>query len=370
MSRPVALIIGITGQDGSFLAELLLARGYAVHGLRRRTSVPNLGNLAALVSGGADLRLHHGDVTEGASLLRVLQRVQPDEVYNLAGMSLPAGRAPQSAAALHALGTQRLLDALRLHDPGRRIRLFQGSSYEIFGPGGTAPADEAAGFAPDSPAGVARLQAFWMIAAARERHGMHASTGIAFPHASARAAPDALLRHIARGVVSCAAPAHSCGAAPTHHLGAAPARSFGAAPAHPLGAAPPVTLGALDRAQHWGHARDHAEAAWRMLQQPEPGDLVLAGGPVHPLRHVVERAFALAGTPLRWQGEGWAETGLCAASGRVLVRLDPAAPACRGPLGDGALARRRLGWEPVTDLDALLAEILADERAALARRTA
>lgn len=346
MSRPVALIIGITGQDGSFLAELLLARGYAVHGLRRRTSVPNLGNLAALVSGGADLHLHHGDLTEGASLLRVLQRVRPDEVYNLAGMSLPAGRAPQSAAALHALGTQRLLDALRLHDPGRRIRLFQGSSFEIFGPGGSAPVDEAAGFAPDSPAGVARLQAFWMIAAARERHGMHASTGIAFPHASARAAPDALLRHIARGVVSCAAPTHA------------------------FGAAPPVTLGALGRAQHWGHARDHAEAAWRMLQQPEAGDLVLAGGPVHPLRHVVERAFALAGMPLLWQGEGWAETGLCAASGRVLVRLDPAAPACRGPLGDDALARRRLGWEPGTDLDALLAEILADERAALARRTA
>lgn len=341
MARPVALIIGITGQDGSFLAELLLRKGYAVHGMRRRTSLPNLGNLAALVSDGAALHLHHGDLTEGASLLRVLQRVQPDEVYNLAGMSLAAGRAPQNAAALHALGTQRLLDALRLHDPGRRIRLFQGSSYEIFGPGGTAPADEAAGFAPDSPTGVARLQAYWLIAAARDRHGMHASSGIAFPHASARAAPDALLRHVARGATALAA-----------------------------GMAPPLALGALDRAQHWGHARDHAEAAWRMLQQSEPGDLVLAGGPVHPLRHVVERAFALAGAPLTWRGEGWAEAGLCAATGRVLVRLDPAAPACRGPLGDASRARRRLGWEPAADLDTLLAEILEDERTALARRTA
>ncbi|WPB85253.1 GDP-mannose 4,6-dehydratase [Sediminicoccus rosea] len=338
MSRPVALIIGITGQDGSFLAELLLGKGYAVHGLRRRTSLPNLGNLAAL---GADLHLHHGDLTEGGSLLRVLQRVRPDEVYNLVGMSLAAGRAPQNAAALHALGTQRLLDALRLHDPGRAVRLFQGSSYEIFGPGGAAPADETAGFAPDSPAGVARLQAYWLIAGARERHGMHASSGIAFPHASARAAPDALLRHIARGAAALA-----------------------------VGAAPPLTLGALDHAQHWGHARDHAEAAWRMLQQPQPGDFVLAGGPVHPLRLVVERAFALAGAPLTWQGEGWAETGRCATSGRVLVRLDPAGPACRGPLGDAARARRLLGWEPATELDAMLAEILEDERMAVARQTA
>lgn len=341
MARPVALIIGITGQDGSFLAELLLRKGYAVHGLRRRTSLPNLGNLAALVAEGAPLHLHHGDLTEGGSLLRVMQRVQPGEVYNLAGMSLAAGRAPQNAAALHALGTQRLLDALRMHDAGRRIRLFQGSSYEIFGPGGTAPADEAAGLAPDSPTGVARLQAYWLIATARERHGMHASSGIAFPHASARAAPDALPRYIARGAVALAA-----------------------------GAAVPFSIGALDRVQHWGHARDQAEAAWRMLQQPEPGDLVLAGGPVHPLRHVVERAFALAGAPLIWRGEGWAETGLCAATGRVLVRLDPEAPACRGPLGDASRARSRLGWEPATDLDTLLAEILEDERTVLAQRTA
>ncbi|MBS7792910.1 GDP-mannose 4,6-dehydratase [Roseococcus sp. SDR] len=341
MPRPVALIIGITGQDGSFLAELLLRKGYAVHGLRRRTSVPNLGNLASLIAEGAELHLHHGDLTEGGSLLRVLQRVRPEEIYNLAGMSLAAGRAPQNAAALHALGTQRLLDAVRLHDPGRRIRLFQGSSYEIFAPDSATPADEAAGFAPESPNGVARLQAYWLIATARERHGMHASSGIAFPHASARAAPDTLLRHIARGALALS-----------------------------RGDAPAVSLGALDLAQHWGHARDHAEAAWRMLQQPEPGDLVLAGGPVHTLRQVVQRIFALAGAPLAWQGTGWAETGLCSATGRVLVRLDPAAPGCRGPLGDASRARRLLGWEPATDIDALLAEILADERLALARRTA
>ncbi len=341
MSRPVALIIGITGQDGSFLAELLLEKGYAVHGLRRRTSLPNLGNLAALIGAGAELCLHHGDMTEGASLLRVLQRVQPDEVYNLAGMSLAPGRVPQNDAALHALGTQRLLDALRLHDPGRAIRLFQGSSYEIFGPGSSAPADEQTPFAPDSATGVARLQAYWLIAAARERYGMHAASGIAFPHASARAAPDALLRHVARGAATLAA-----------------------------GAAPPLTLGALDPAQHWGHARDQAEAAWRMLQQSAPQDFVLAGGAVHPLRAVVERAFAMAGAPLRWEGAGWAETGLCAATGRLLVRLDPAGPSCRGPVGDSGRARRLLGWQPAADLDALLAEILADERMALARQTA
>jgi GDPmannose 4,6-dehydratase len=341
MPRPVALIIGITGQDGSFLAELLLGKGYAVHGLRRRTSLPNLANLAGLVTAGAGLSLHHGDLAEGGSLLRVLQRVRPDEVYNFAGLTMTPGCAPQKAAGLHALGTQRLLDALRLHDPARAVRLFQGSSYEIFGPGPAGTADEQGPFAPDSSTGVARLQAYWLIAEARDRYGMHASSGIAFPHASGRAAPDALLRHVMRGAVTLAA-----------------------------GAATPLALGALDVPQHWGHARDHAEAAWRMLQQAEPGDYVLASGPVLPLRAIVERGFARAGLTLRWEGSGMAETGRCAASGRLLVRLDPAAPACHGPLADGSRARSQLGWHPEPDLDGLLAEILEDERAALASQTA
>lgn len=341
MPRPVALIIGITGQDGSFLAELLLSKGYAVHGLRRRTSLPNLDNLAGLMTAGADIRLHHGDLAEGASLLRVLQRVRPDEVYNFAGLTMTPGSAPQKAAGLHALGTQRLLDALRLHDPARAVRLFQGSSYEIFGPGSGGTADEKGPFAPDSSTGVARLQAFWLIASARERDGMHASSGIAFPHASARAAPDALLRHVMRAAALLAA-----------------------------GAASPLALGGLDAPQHWGHARDHAEAAWRMLQQAQPGDFLLASGPILPLRAVVERGFAQAGFTLRWEGSGMAETGHCAASGRLLVRLDPAAPLCRGPLAEGSQARRLPGWQPRPDLDGLLAEILEDERAALARRTA
>lgn len=341
MARPVALIIGITGQDGSFLAELLLEKGYAVHGLRRRTSLPNLDNLAGLMARAAELHLHHGDLAEGASLLRILQRVRPDEVYNLAGLTMTPGCAPQEAAGLHALGTQRLLDALRLHDPGRRVRLFQGSSYEIFGSSPGRVADERTAFAPDSATGVARLQAYWLITEARERHGMHASSGIAFPHASRRAAPGALLRHVTRGAVALAA-----------------------------GAASPLALGGLDAAQHWGHARHHAEAAWRMLQQVAPDDFVLASGPVHPLRHVVERGFAMAGITLRWEGSGGTEAGRCAGSGRLLVRLDPAAPVCRGPLGDSSHARRLLDWQPDADLDALLAELVEDERMALPSRTA
>lgn len=329
MPAPVALIIGITGQDGSYLAEWLLAKGYAVHGLRRRTSLPNPGHLA-----GGSVTLHHGDLTEGGSLLRVLQRVRPDEVYNLAGPSLAAGRAPQQAAELHVLGTQRLLDALRICDASRAVRLFQSSSHEIFGEATDAPADEETVCRPDTAVGVARLQALCLIAEARERHGMHASSGISFPHASARAAPHALLRQIARAV----------------------ARD----------APDPLLLKALGVAQHCGHARDHAEAMWRMLQRDRPGDIVLAGGPAHPLRHVVERAFALGGIGLRWEGAGWAEAGLCARTGRPLVRLDPAAPGCRGPVGDAGLAKQLLGWAPPDALDAVLADLLADERLLLA----
>lgn len=339
MPAPVALIIGITGQDGSHLAEFLLGRGYAVHGVRRRTSTSNLGHLAGLSP--ARLSVHHGDLAEGAGLLRLLQRVRPDEIYNLAGPSLTGGRAPQLVASLHALGTQRLLDALRLHDAARAVRLYQSSSHEIFGRGQNAAADESTAFHPESPSGVARLQAYWLIAEARERYGMHASSGISFPHGSARAAPGSLLRHIACFVAALAG-----------------------------GGTQPLVLGALDAGQHWGHARDHAEAMWLMLQQDAPQDYVLASGPVHPLRLVVERAFAMAGVALRWGGSGWNEAGLCARTGRSLVRLDPAAPTCRGPSGDSSRAKRQLGWQPCADLDAILAEILEDERMALATRSA
>lgn len=327
MPAPVALIIGITGQDGSFLAELLLRRGYVVHGLRRRTSWPNLGHLAGILG---ELTLHHGDVTEGASLLRVLQRVRPDEVYNLAGAGLAAECAPQHAARLHTLGTQRLLDALRLHDPSGTVRLLQGSGHEIFGEAGAAPADETTACRPRTALGVAWLQAHHLVIEARERLGMHASSSISFPHGSARAGPHNMLRQLVHAAVS----------------------------RRPLG------LPSLDAAQHCGHARDHAEAMWRMLQQDRPGDVVLAAGPAHPLRHVVERVFALAGTALRWTGSGAAETGLCAGTGRLLVSLDPAARGGSGAIGDAGRARRLLGWAPADALEQVLAELLADERPA------
>lgn len=325
MPAPVALIIGITGQDGSFLAELLLGKGHAVHGLHRRTSLPNLGNLAGL-NGRATL--HHGDLTEGGSLLRVLQRVRPNEIYNLAAPSLATGSAPQQAAELHVLGTQRLLDALRLHDPVCAVRLYQSSSHGIFGRGANGHADEATACHPDTATDVARLQARWLVEQARERDGMHASSGICFPHGSARAAPDAPLRHIARAV----------------------------------GQGVPLLLNALDARQNWGHARDHADAMWRMLQQDRPGDFVLAAGPGHSLRHVVERAFAIAGISLRWEGAGWDETGSCARSGRLLVRLAASAPGWGGPLGDSGRARRLLGWDPPDALVAVLTDLLEDER--------
>lgn len=334
MPAPVALIIGITGQDGSYLAEFLLAKGYVVHGVRRRTSLPNLAHVLPLM-GAADghFHLHHGDLTEVGSLLRVLQRCNPDEVYNLAGPTLPPERVPQQLADLLALGTQRLMDAIRLHDLKRRVRLFQASGHEIFGRDLKGPANEATPLRPDSPLGVARLQAYWMIAQAREREGLHAASGILFPHDSPRRGANALSQRIAQGVMD-----------------------------QNDGATHPLRLGGLDVVRDWGHARDHVEAMWRMLQQNSPVDLVLSSGDSHPLREVVARAFALAGLPIRWEGQGLQEVGISQATGRTLIHAVDAAPlggASGDATGDPALARERLGWQPRISLDTLLAEMQA-----------
>ena len=245
MPAPVALIIGITGQDGSYLAGLLLAKGYVVHGLRRRTSAPNLVHVLPLMdAANGRLHLHHGDLTEMGSLLRVLQQCRPDEVYNLAGPTLPPEQVPQQVAELIVLGTQRLIDAIRLHDPQRRLRLLQASGHEIFGRGLRAPAHEATPLRPDSTLGVARLQAYWMIAQARERDGLHAASGILFPHDSPRRGANSLSQRLVQGVRD--------------------------GRAMDQGAAAPLWLDKLDVVRDWGHARDHVEAMWRMLQQKAP----------------------------------------------------------------------------------------------------
>jgi len=331
MPAPVALIIGITGQDGSYLAGLLLAKGYVVHGLRRRTSSPNLAHVLPLMdTAGGRLHLHHGDLTEVGSLLRVLQLCRPDEVYNLAGPTLPPQRVPQQVADLLALGTQRLIDAIRLHDPRRRLRLFQASGHEIFGRGLSAPAHEATPLSPDSALGVARLQAYWMIAQARERDGLHAASGILFPHDSPRRGEHALSQRIVQGVMD-----------------------------QREGHAAPLQLHGLDVVRDWGHARDHVEAMWRMLQQDTPTDLILSSGASYSLREVAAQAFALAGLPIRWEGHGPDKVGRCQASGRILLRVAVLGDTMGDATGDATLARQLLGWQPSTSLGSLLAEMLA-----------
>jgi len=334
MSAPVALIIGITGQDGSYLAELLLAKGYVVHGLHRRTSAPNLAHVLPLMdAAGGRLHLHYGDLTEVGSLLRLLQRCRPNEVYNLAGPTLPPERVPQHVAELLALGTQRLIDAIRLHDPERRLRLFQASGHEIFGRGLNVPAHEATPLRPDSTLGVARLQAYWMIAQARERYGLHAASGILFPHDSPRRGAHALSQRIVQGVMD-----------------------------QREGATAPLRLRGLDVVRDWGHARDHVEAMWRMLQQDTPTDLVLSSGTSYSLREVAAQAFALAGSSIRWEGHALEKVGRCQASGRILLRVavlgDARDDATDDATGDATLARHLLGWQPGTSLGSLLAAML------------
>src|SRR5674476_803497 len=295
----VALITGATGQDGAYLSELLLAKGYTVHGLKRRSSSFNTGRVDHLYQDphAADHRfvLHYGDMTDATNLIRIVQQTQPDEIYNLAAQShvQVSFETAEYTANADALGTLRLLEAIRILSMEQRVRFYQASTSELYG-NTPAPQNENSPFAPRSPYAAAKLYAYWITVNYREAYGIHASNGILFNHEGPTRGETFVTRKITRAVA-----------------------------AIELGQQDKLYLGNLDAQRDWGHARDYVDGMWRMLQQPEPDDFVLATGEGHSVREFVERAFAQVGRKIGWQGKDESERGIEAGSGRVLVEIDP-----------------------------------------------
>jgi GDPmannose 4,6-dehydratase len=345
MTRRVALITGMTGQDGSYLAELLLAKGYVVHGVKRRASSFNTARVDHLYVDPhvADARffLHYGDLTDATNLIRILAETRPDEIYNLGAQShvQVSFETPEYTANADGLGVLRLLEAIRILRMEARTRFYQASTSELYGKVQAVPQDETTPFYPRSPYGVAKLYAYWITVNYREAHGLHASNGILFNHESPRRGETFVTRKITR-----AAAAIHCGLQDV------------------------LWLGNLDAKRDWGHARDYVEGMWRMLQQDSPDDYVLATGVTHSVRAFAEMAFAEIGIRLEWSGQGVEETGRCAATGRMLVRVDPRyfRPAEVDLLvGDATKARRVLGWSPTVTLAELVAEMVQADIAAI-----
>tara|TARA_B100002003_G_scaffold174126_2_gene161999 strand:- start:68 stop:1135 length:1068 start_codon:yes stop_codon:yes gene_type:complete len=342
-----ALITGVTGQDGAYLAELLLGKGYEVHGLKRRASSFNTGRVDHLYrdphEGNVNFRLHHGDMTDGSNLIRIVQEVRPHEVYNLAAQShvQVSFETPEYTANADAIGTLRLLEAIRILGLEDHARFYQASTSELYGQVAETPQRETTPFRPRSPYACAKLYAYWITVNYREAWGLHASNGILFNHESPLRGETFVTRKITRAVAAIA-----------------------------LGLQDRLYLGNLDARRDWGHARDYVEGMWRILQQETPDDYVLATGETHSVRGFASRAFAAAGIELDWKGEGLAEKGVDAASGEIRVEIDPRyfRPAEVDLLmGDAAKARERLGWTHTRDLDSLVGEMVAADLELLGR---
>jgi GDPmannose 4,6-dehydratase len=337
MRRKVALILGVTGQDGAWLAELLLAKGYVVHGIKRRSSSFNTGRLDHLYhdqnEGFGRFFLHYGDMTDATNLIRILQEVQPDEIYNLAAQShvQVSFETPEYTANVDAMGTLRLLEAIRILKLENEARFYQASTSELFG-NSPPPQNENTLFQPRSPYAAAKLYAYWITINYREAYGIHASNGILFNHEGPTRGETFVTRKITRAV---AAIRH--GSSQTLHLGN------------------------LDAKRDWGHARDYVEGMWLMMQQEEPGDFVLATGEAHSVREFAEVAFRRVGMNVEWRGKDKAEEGLDSETGRVLVRVDPRyfrATEVHYLQGDASKAREKFGWIPRTSFEELVSEMV------------
>ena len=338
MSAKIALITGITGQDGALLAELLLAKGYVVHGVKRRSSSFNTGRVDHLYHDPheADLRffMHYGDVTDATNLIRIVQEVQPTEIYNLAAQShvQVSFETPEYTANADALGTLRLLEAIRILGMKDRVRFYQASTSEMFGKVREVPQRETTPFYPRSPYGAAKVYAYWITVNYREAYGFYACNGILFNHEGPTRGETFVTRKITRAVA-----------------------------AIQLGRQKRLYIGNLDATRDWGHARDFVEGMWLMLQRPEPEDYVLATGEAHSVREFIELAFGQVGRRIAWRGAGKDEQGVDAKSGEVLVEIDPRyfRPAeVDALLGDPTKARTRLGWSHKTSFRDLVREMV------------
>jgi GDPmannose 4,6-dehydratase len=344
-SRKRALVTGVTGQDGSYLAELLLEKGYEVHGVIRRASTFNTERIDHLYQDPHEedvrLVLHHGDLGDASSLNRILRLVNPDEIYNLGAQShvKVSFDTPEYTGDVTGLGSTRLLEAIR--ELQIRPRIYQASSSEMFGRVRGTPQNEATPFYPRSPYGVAKVYAYWMTVNYREAYGLFAVNGILFNHESPRRGETFVSRKITRAVGRIQ-----------------------------YGLQEKLYLGNLDAKRDWGFAKDYVEAMWLMLQQPEPEDFVIASGETNTVRRFCELAFARAGIALRWEGEGLEERGVEAETGRTLVERDPRylrPTEVELLLGDASKARQKLGWTPRTSFEELVA-LMVDADLQLAER--
>ncbi|WP_421340054.1 GDP-mannose 4,6-dehydratase [Aeromonas veronii] len=332
-----ALIIGVTGQDGSYLAEFLIGKGYIVHGVKRRTSMFNTGRIEHLYQDihvrERQFHLHHGDITDSSNILRLIQQIQPDEIYNLAAQSHVAVsfEQPEYTANVDALGPLRILEAIRILGLQNKTRFYQASTSELYGLVQTIPQNENTPFYPRSPYGVAKLYAYWITVNYREAYGIYACNGILFNHESSRRGETFVTRKITRGLSRIK-----------------------------VGLDEKLYLGNLDSLRDWGHAKDYVEMQWLMLQQDNPEDYVIATGQQHSVREFVVRCAKKLGMNIEWRGQGVDEKGYDQ-NGRCIVEVDPfyfRPTEVETLLGDASKARKELGWVPSITFEEMVDEMI------------
>jgi GDPmannose 4,6-dehydratase len=340
-----ALITGITGQDGSYLAELLLEKGYEVHGMIRRASYFNRKRIDHLYKDphgkNSNLFLHYGDMSDSSNMNRMLEKVQPDEIYNLAAQShvRVSFEVPEYTADVDATGTLRLLDAIK--ETGLKCRFYQASTSELYGKVQEVPQSEKTPFYPRSPYAVAKLYAYWIVVNYREAYNLHASNGILFNHESPRRGENFVTRKITTSAAAIKTNRKEC-----------------------------LYLGNLDSKRDWGYAPDYVRAMWIMLQQNTPDDYVIATGQMHSVREFVEKTFQHIGIPIEWKGSGVDEVGIDGNSGKVIVRIDPKyyrPTEVDQLLGDPSKARKKLGWQPEVTFDKLVEIMIKADMDAICR---
>ena len=327
----VALITGITGQDGSYLAELLLEKGYEVHGIVRRCSLINTHRIDHIYP---QLKLHYGDLTDATNLISVIKTVEPDEIYNLGAQShvKVSFETPDYTAQVDGLGTLRVLEAVRLLGMEKKTRIYQASTSELYGEVQETPQSETTPFHPRSPYGVAKLYGYWIIKNYRESYGMHCSSGILFNHESPRRGETFVTRKITQGLSRISSGLQNC-----------------------------IELGNLNAKRDWGHAKDYVEAMWLMLQQDEPDDYVIATGEQYSVRDFVDKAAPLFGLKIEWMGEGLDEVGYDWGTKKTVIKVNDRyfRPAeVESLLGDATKAKEKLGWEPKTTFDQLVEDMV------------